>query len=98
MDERYAITGEEKEKVLATYFKNGLDGSIESFPRKEKRKIILLQHIVTKFEVGNKYCEKEVNEILKPIYSDYVSIRRYLIEYGFLDRSDDCTTYWVKEV
>ncbi|WP_374967568.1 DUF2087 domain-containing protein [Lysinibacillus sp. RS5] len=45
---------------------------------------MLLQHIVTKFEVGRKY-------------SDYVSIRRYLIEYGFLDRSDDCTTYWVKE-
>lgn len=98
VDERYAITVDEKEKVLATYFKNGLDGSIESFPSKEKRKIILLQYIVTKFEVGRKYNEKEINSILKPIYSDYVSIRRYLIEYGFLDRSDDCTTYWVKEV
>lgn len=98
VDERYAITGDEKDKVLATYFKNGLDSSIESFPSKEKRKIILLQHIVTKFTVGRKYSEKEVNEILKLIYSDYVSIRRYLIEYGFLDRSDDCTTYWVKEV
>ncbi|KOP80206.1 transcriptional regulator [Lysinibacillus sp. FJAT-14745] len=98
VDERYAITVDEKEKVLATYFKNGLDGPIESFPSKEKRKIILLQYIVTKFAVGRKYSEKEVNEILKPIYSDYVSIRRYLIEYGFLDRSDDCTTYWVKEV
>ncbi|MDD1502810.1 DUF2087 domain-containing protein [Lysinibacillus sp. CNPSo 3705] len=98
VDERYAITVDEKEKVLATYFKNGLDGSIESFPSKEKRKIILLQYIVTKFEVGRKYNEKEINSILKPIYSDYVSIRGYLIEYGFLDRSDDCTTYWVKEV
>lgn len=98
VDERYAITVDEKEKVLATYFKNGLDGSIESFPSKEKRKIILLQHIVTKFAVGSKYNEKEINEILKAIYSDYVSLRRYLIEYGFLDRSDDCSTYWVKEV
>ncbi|MCL1694616.1 MULTISPECIES: DUF2087 domain-containing protein [unclassified Lysinibacillus] len=96
VDERFAITVDEKEKVLATYFKHGLDGPIESFPSKEKRKIILLQYIVTKFEVGRKYSEKEVNEILKPIYSDYVSIRRYLIEYGFLDRNDDCTTYWVK--
>ncbi len=96
VDERYAITVDEKEKVLATYFKHGLDGPIESFPSKEKRKIILLQYIVTKFEVGRKYSEKEVNEILKPIYSDYVSIRRYLIDYGFLDRNDDCTTYWVK--
>jgi len=97
VDERYAITVEETEKVLATYFKNGLDGPIESFPSKEKRKIILLKHIVMKFEVGHKYSEQEVNAILKPIYSDYVSIRRYLIEYGFLERSDDCTMYWVKE-
>ncbi|MGE7674585.1 DUF2087 domain-containing protein [Lysinibacillus sp. NPDC094403] len=96
VDERYAITVDEKEKVLATYFKDGLDGPIESFPSKEKRKIIILQHIVTKFAAGHKYTEKEINEILKPIFSDYVSLRRYLIEYGFLDRSDDCTTYWVK--
>ncbi|MFJ3390803.1 DUF2087 domain-containing protein [Lysinibacillus sp. NPDC086135] len=72
--------------------------SIESFPSKEKRKIILRQYIVTKFEVGRKYNEKEIVSFLKPIYSDYVSIRRYLIQYGFLDRSDDCIMYWVKEV
>ncbi|MFJ7732944.1 DUF2087 domain-containing protein [Lysinibacillus sp. NPDC097231] len=97
VDERYAITVEDKGKVLATYFKQGLDGPIESFPSKEKRKIIILQHIITKFEIGNKYSEKEVNAILKSIYSDYVSIRRHLIEYGFMERNDDCTMYWVKE-
>ena len=59
MDERYAITVDEKEKVLATYFKNGLDGSIESFPSKEKRKIIILQYIVTKFEVGRNITKKK---------------------------------------
>ena len=98
VDERYAITTEEKEKVIATYFKNGLEGKIDSFPSKEKRKIILLQHIVTRFEKGRKYTEKEINEILKSIYVDYVSLRRYLIEYGFMDRSNDCTTYWIKEM
>ncbi len=34
--------------------------------------------------------------ILKPIYHDYVMIRRYLIEYGFLDRHRDGSAYWVK--
>ncbi|RIJ63707.1 DUF2087 domain-containing protein [Rummeliibacillus sp. POC4] len=28
---------------------------------------------------------------------DYVSLRRYLIEYGFMERTDDCSIYWVKE-
>ncbi len=30
-------------------------------------------------------------------YDDNATIRRYLIEYGFLDRSKDCSKYWVKE-
>lgn len=97
VDERYAITAEEKEKVLKTYFKNGLDGGIESFPSKEKRKIIILQQIITRFSDNEQYSEKEVNDVLKSVYSDYVSLRRYLIEYGFMDRSTDCRTYWVNK-
>ncbi|MEG0383446.1 MAG: DUF2087 domain-containing protein [Solibacillus sp.] len=97
VDERYAITADEKKKVLETYFKEGLEGPISTFPSKEKRKIILLQQIMTNFEAGKKYLEKELNDILKPIFSDYVTVRRYLIQYGFMERTDDCTFYWVKE-
>ena len=32
------------------------------------------------FEYGKKYGEQEVNEILKPIYADYMTIRRYLMD------------------
>lgn len=39
----------------------------------------------------------EVNEILKAIYSDFAILRRYLIDYGFMERSRDCTKYWVKD-
>ncbi|MDG5788397.1 DUF2087 domain-containing protein [Evansella sp. AB-P1] len=96
VDERYATTIEEKEKVLATYFEEGLNGPLHIFPSKEKRKIIVLQHILTRFESNKMYSEKEVNTILKSIYSDYATIRRYFIEYGFMDRSKDCSTYWIK--
>nr|WP_269635376.1 DUF2087 domain-containing protein [Oceanobacillus manasiensis] len=34
--------------------------------------------------------------MLKTIYSDYVTTRRYLVKYGFMDRSRDCTDYWIK--
>lgn len=93
VDERYAITEAEDKKAIETYFK---DGVLTIFPRKEKRKIIVLKHIAEKFKNNEKYSEKQVNEILKEIYDDYVTIRRYLIEYGFLDRNNDCSSYWVK--
>ncbi|WP_280771060.1 DUF2087 domain-containing protein [Salipaludibacillus daqingensis] len=97
VDERYATTVEEKDKVLKTYFKEGLNGPLESFPSKEKRKIIVLQHMMNRFDAKNIYKEKEVNEKLKAVYADYVTVRRYLIEYGFMDRSRDCSEYWVKK-
>lgn len=94
VDERYAVTEIEREKILTTYFKNGLDGPLDTFPSKEKRKLIVLQQILTKFEIGKKYTEKEINAVLKPIFHDYVTLRRYLIEYGFMERAQDGTTYW----
>jgi hypothetical protein len=95
VDERYAITEEENAEILRMYFPDGPDGQMSSFPKKEKRKIVLLKHMIGKFEVGKKYKEKEVNEILKKVFADYVTLRRYLIEYGFMDRLDDGSLYWV---
>ncbi len=96
VDERYATTEEEKEKILSTYFKEGTDGKLDIFPSKEKRKLIVLQNIMKRFEADRKYSEKEVNEILKAIYSDFATIRRYLIEYGFMNRSKDGSEYWIR--
>lgn len=95
-DERYVTTEEENEQTLGKYFKNGLDGPLTEFPTREKRKIVVLRHIVKNFELNKKYTEKEVNEVLKGIYPDFATIRRSLIEYGFMDRLDDCSLYWVK--
>ncbi|MBA4536678.1 DUF2087 domain-containing protein [Bacillus aquiflavi] len=97
VDERYAITHEEREKILSTYFKQGLDGSLANFPSKEKRKIVILQHIISRFDSDKVYSEKEVNDILQPIYHDYATIRRYLIEYGFMKRNKECTQYWINK-
>lgn len=64
------------------------------FSAKEKRKVVALTKIVEQFEPGRTYTEKEVNGILRDIFDDYVTLRRYLIEYGFLERTRDCRTYW----
>ncbi|GKX31218.1 transcriptional regulator [Vallitalea longa] len=94
IDDRYQITKEESEKIIKRYFTE--EGGLKDLPSKEKRKIIVLRHIADNFKPNNRYSEKEINRIIKRIYDDYAIIRRYLIEYGFLDRTKDCTYYWVK--
>ena len=98
VDERYAITEAEREDILRRYF--DLDGKlrIKGFPAKEKRKIIIMQKIICDFDMSKKYSEKEVNAIIKAYYDDYASVRRAMIQYGFLDRNGDGTQYWVKLV
>jgi hypothetical protein len=97
VDERYSIAEEENEKILNKYFTDGPEGPLKTFDMKEKSKIAVLRQIVKRFKSDNAYCEKEVNEILKNVYKDYVTVRRYLIEYGFMDRKPDGSRYWVKE-
>ncbi|OPX47274.1 hypothetical protein CLTHE_20490 [Clostridium thermobutyricum DSM 4928] len=73
------------------------NGGIKTYPSKEKKKIIVLAEVAKNFKLGKKYSEKEINRVLKRIYDDYATIRRALIEYGFIERSKDCSSYWVKE-
>ncbi|WP_032120702.1 DUF2087 domain-containing protein [Clostridium amazonitimonense] len=95
VDERYSITEKEKENTIKNYFDHS--GKLKDMPSKEKKKIIVLGYIINNFNKGKTYTEKEINRILERIYEDYAILRRYLIEYGFMDRTKDCLSYWVKE-
>lgn len=81
----------------ANTLKNHLDetGFIAAFPSKEKKKLVLLQVIINDFKADQLYSEQEVNEQLKKRHSDFVAVRRYLIEYGFLERTKDGKVYWL---
>lgn len=97
IDDRYKITSDEETKIILKYFTEGPDGPLKTFDMKEKSKIVVLGQIVRHFSHNRVYSEKQVNEILKSIYPDFATIRRYLIEYGFMDRKPDCSEYWLKE-
>ncbi|WP_238655173.1 DUF2087 domain-containing protein [Paenibacillus piscarius] len=96
VDERFAITEEENDDILRAYFKQGLDGPLAEFPKKQKRKAAILRHLIQRFEPGRTYSEKEINAVLEAAYPDYVTLRRYLIDYGLLDRKEDGSSYWVR--
>ena len=96
VDERYMVTDSEAEKIIKTCFKSVEPLVLRVFSSKEKKKLVILSLISKQFKEGEKYSEKQVNEILKAVYFDFVTLRRYLIEYGFLDRTPDGSEYWVK--
>jgi hypothetical protein len=95
VDERFAITGEENDKIIAAYLESP-EGPLKIFPGKEKKRLAILRHIMKSFAADRRYSEKEVNAVLKVFYEDYVLLRRYLIDYGFMDRTVDGSAYWVK--
>jgi hypothetical protein len=97
IDDRYAITEEEQQEIIKKYLPEGVSGRLKKFPPKEKQRLIVLREIIKQFESDTIYTEKEINQQLDAIYDDYVMIRRYLIEYGFLDRKPDGSKYWLKK-
>lgn len=96
LDERYEITQEEEQKILSGAFASLEPLRLKVFSRKEKKKIVILKRIAQEFQPGRQYSEQEVNEILSSIYEDFATLRRYLVEYGWLGRERDCSAYWLK--
>lgn len=94
VDERYVITEEENQKILENVFISLEPLKLKVFSKKEKKKIVILRQVAAQFEPERKYTEPEVNAILKDIWDDFATMRRYLIEYGYLDRTKDGKTYW----
>jgi hypothetical protein len=79
----------EAARMLRTYF----DGErLKSMPRAGQRRQVVLEHLVTRFEVGVHYSEAEVNDLLRSAHSDVAALRRYLVDAGLLDRAHG--EYW----
>lgn len=93
VDERYDVTGDEQDKIIKLYFS---EGTLTAFPSKEKQRLVVLREIAKVLKPNHIYDEQGLNQILREYYDDYVLIRRYLIEYGFLDRKEDGSQYWLK--
>jgi len=77
-------------KILDTFVK---DGRLVAIPARAGKRRVILEHIACEFEPGVKFTEKEVNAVLSRFYEeDYVSLRRYLIDTGLMERAGGF--YW----
>jgi biotin operon repressor len=71
-------------QVIEEYFARG---RLKSFPTQLKKRQVILQHLANQFEIGKRYSEKRVNEILKSFYSDYEILRRELVTLNYLNHN-----------
>jgi hypothetical protein len=69
------------------------EGRIVALPAKRARRSLLLEQVAQAFEPGRQYPETAVNEILKQVWDDHCTLRRYLVEEDFLSRTPS-GTYW----
>lgn len=70
-------------KVVRDFF----DGErLKEIPAQRKRRVIVLQYLMERFDPGRTYKESEINALLKPAHEDVATLRRELIDYGYMER------------
>jgi predicted transcriptional regulator len=79
-------------KVIKDYSRR--DGSLKTLPSQRKKLEAILRHVVKAFDVGKRYSEKQVNEILARYYDDTATLRRELVGFGLMQREGGGGEYW----
>ncbi|MFT4658086.1 MAG: hypothetical protein ACJAXA_000237 [Candidatus Aldehydirespiratoraceae bacterium] len=84
----FGMTDDERE-VLSRFFEGR---TLTSVPTSRAKRLIVLERLALEFDVGKTYPEREVNLILGGFNPDWSTLRRHLIDEGFLDREQN--VYW----
>ncbi len=74
----------ETDKTLAAFVKAGV---LTSLPLQPAKLQVVLAWVATRIEPGVAYAEREINERLKGHEVDHVTLRRLLIDYGWMTRA-----------
>ena len=69
-----------------------VQGRLVSIPAARAKRRVILEHIVTAFEPGVRYPEREVDAVLRAWHPDHAALRRYLVDEELLTR--DAGIYW----
>lgn len=78
---------DEDARFRAMVIKNFFIGErLRDIPAQRKRRVIVLQYIMERFEPTRTYKEAEINDLLRPAHEDVATLRRELVDYGFMER------------
>ncbi|WP_326974908.1 DUF2087 domain-containing protein [Caproicibacter sp. BJN0012] len=95
MDES-TLTPEQKqeEKIIRSFFSSTAPLKLKTLPSKQQKLQVVLKRVAEAFEPGKTYSEQEVKELLVGIYADHATLRRSLIDFGYLKRTSNGAAYW----
>lgn len=79
----------EAARVLRAFVR---DGRLTSIPAARSKRLVVLDRLAQEFEPGRRYSEAMVNLVLGKWHADTATLRRYLVDEGFLDREHG--EYW----
>jgi len=68
------------------------DGRLVRIPAVKSKRLVILDWLAGRFDPGRTYPESQVNRILDTVHADVASLRRYLVDEGFLERREGF--YW----
>lgn len=82
---------EKNEALRASVIRNFFtaEGRLKSIPSQLKKKLIALEHMVSRLEKGRSYTEKEINEFIKQYHDDFATLRRELIMHQYMFREKE---------
>lgn len=78
-------------KVLTTFL--GSDGRIDRFPMKRKKLDVVLRYALRLFDDEGPWDEREVNDRLEELSDDTATLRRGLIDHGYMTRTTGGRSY-----
>jgi hypothetical protein len=79
-----------RHNVLRAFFDEA--GRLRTIPARRAKRLIVLDHLAQRFEPGERFEESEVNRRLRDVHADVATLRRQLVDDGFLTR--DRGVYW----
>lgn len=87
----------QEEKIIRSFFSSQSPLKLKQMPSKIAKAKVVAERVAREFEQEKVYSEQEINTVLKGIYPDYATLRRTLIDFGFLTRSSDGREYRAAE-
>jgi hypothetical protein len=74
-----------EQAVVLRNFVDG-DGRIRALPARAGKRRLVLEYVAGRFDPRCEYREQEVNDVLVRLHDDHASLRRLLVDEGFLTR------------
>ena len=72
-----------RDKVLRSFFR---EGRLIHMPKQWRKRRVVLEEVLTAFEIGRDYSEREVDERLRACFDDHCTLRRMLIDEKLMSR------------